>query len=259
MTLDSRLSTLDSLPDATTPPRTPGAQVRRRLAGRLRRRPPCRRDHSEPPRGTHGGSRLRDGGSYRCLAGGCPAGRRRRRAHRGRANRPACAPPHGDWPRRCCPPVPARATCWLISPRRSRSSRRWPQGLRLPPGADPAHHRSASSPGASGSARDSSPAALEADRHRKPGTSTPLEVVHTDGAFGQASPDFARTDRSGAAGAAAASQPRSHPGRARVHRRHPGRRGRPPWAGAAPTLRPRCWPAPSGPVESRSGRMCPAC
>ena len=86
-----------------------------------------------------------------------------------------------------------------------------------------------------------------------------LEVVHTDDAFGQASPDFAHTDRAAQRILAADHRSRRHSRRARL----PGGDSRlvrlPPSVAAGPTSRPPCSPGRWEPSGCRSGRTCRDC
>ena len=86
-----------------------------------------------------------------------------------------------------------------------------------------------------------------------------LDLIHTDGAFGRAAPDYRAHRPRDPADARAAAGARHRAGGARVHRRDTGRRGRdarPRRVGPDGDAR---WPERSARRGSRSGRTCPGC
>ena len=145
----ANMTQVSSTAYATDPPSASGAQVRRCVAGRLRRRPPRRRHHPPPRPRAHRRGRLCDGGDDRRAPWRGPAGRRRRVAHRRVPHRAAPEPP-----RRGGPGAPARGPGprgrARLHQRRVRGARGPGAGTAAPARAHPAHHRLPRRPAASG-------------------------------------------------------------------------------------------------------------
>ena len=140
VTLDSRIRSTGPRPYATVPPRTPGAQVRRRVAGRFRRRPPRRRHHPPPPRGAHRRGGLRDGGDDRRAPRRGPAGRRRR-ARTVASLIARLRSRHAEVARALLPAGRRRADVLAYVGDVFEELEALAQGLRAAPRAHPAHHR----------------------------------------------------------------------------------------------------------------------
>ena len=191
---------LTALPSrhAPTPPRTTRAQVRRCVAGRFRRRPPRRRDHSPPPRRSRPswssprwrGLPMRSW-KWRNRPGAASRAPSRRLIARLRAR-------HAEVARALLPGGRLRADVLALHQRRLRRARGAGAGPAAAPRADPAHHRL---PGLPRRAAERAAGRRRARGRRAPApaTWTRLDLVHTDAAFGQAAPDYARTDRAVAA------------------------------------------------------------
>ena len=177
-------------------------------------------------------------------------------AHRRPPDRPPAPAATRRWRGRCFPAAGSGPTSSPSSPSASPSSRRWPRGCACC-ASSPRAPPTTSSPAASGSARTSSP-----PRSRPRGTRARYveapDLIHTDAAFGRASPDYRAHRPRVQRALLPAARARHHPGGARLHRLHARGRARDARAAAAPTLPPRCSAARLAPSASRSGRTCPA-